>query len=185
MTDPSPEFSRFLTPRDLAALDGRSVHETATATEMAAVAETFGLLGVVELRVEARIARAGRDGWRLEGRLAASLTQACVVTLDPVAAEIDEPFHRRFEPGAKESDTEILVDPEAEDPPEPLGAGVDLGAVALETLALALDPYPRAEGVAFEPARAAPAGIDPLTDEEVKPFAALAALKGRLGGGDA
>ena len=56
------------------------------------------------------------------------------------------------------------------DAPEPLiGNSVDLGAIASEFLMLAVDPYPRKAGVAFEPpAKEADTG---------GPFAALAALK--------
>ena len=182
MTDLSPAFSRLLAPQRLAGLDGRSLSETATEAERRAVASAFGLVALDALRVEARIAREGREGWRVEGRVEAEAVQECVVSLEPVAARIDEAFLRRYDPAATEEAAEAVIDPEAEDPPEPLGHGVDLGLVALETLALALDPYPRAPGAAFEPVLAAPEGVEPLTDEAAKPFAGLAALKSRLGG---
>lgn len=181
MFDPSRFFPRFLPLRDLAALSGRLLTERAGAEERAALAEAFDLPEVEAFEVEARLARLGRDGWRLEGRLRARATQLCVVTLAPVAAWIDEPFDRRFEPGAEpDAAAELLIDPAAEDPPEPLGAGIDLGAVAVETFSLALDPWPRAEGAAFEPVRAAPPGAAPLPEGPEKPFAPLAALKAKL-----
>ncbi|QIE55191.1 DUF177 domain-containing protein [Pikeienuella piscinae] len=188
MIEPSHLFPRFLSLRDLPGLDGREIEERATETERAAIAEAYGLHDLAALRVEARVAREGRDGWRLDGRLVASATQNCVVTLEPVAAEIDEPFVRRLRPMSEEEAAaqavEIDLDPEAEDPPEPLGDGVDLGAAALETLALALDPYPRAPGAVFAPRASAPRGVAPLTEEDVRPFAALRVLKRGAEGGD-
>jgi hypothetical protein len=63
-----------------------------------------------------------------------------------------------------------LVEVTPVDAPEPLiGGSIDLGAIASEFLMLAIDPYPRKAGVAFEP---------PANDEDTGgPFAALAALK--------
>lgn len=180
MIDPSQIYSRFLTLRDLAARNGTTLQESATEAERDAIAAAFALPAVAALRIEARISREGRDGWSVEGRVVASLTQSCVLTLAPVDAEIDEPFSRTYQPGAERADADLLIDPEAADPPEPLGDGVDLGAVALETLALGLEPYPRAPGVAFESRIVAPPGVEPLTDEAARPFAGLAALKSRL-----
>jgi hypothetical protein len=61
------------------------------------------------------------------------------------------------------------------DAPEPLiGNSVDLGAIASEFLMLAIDPYPRKSGVAFEP---------PAKEVDTGgPFAALAALKKKESG---
>ena len=67
-------------------------------------------------------------------------------------------------------------DPDAEDipePPDPIFNGqIDLGVLASEQLALALDPYPRKEGVEFA---ADLVQVDDIA--EVSPFAALAKLK--------
>lgn len=181
---PGDAFRRFLSKRDLPGLDGRRIDHAATEAECAAIAESFGLSAVRDLHVEATIAREGVEGWRLDGRLTAAITQSCVVTLEPVEAVIDEPFTRSFVPGDAAAEEafagEIDIDPDAEDPPEPLGAGVDIGAVALETLALAIDPYPRAPGAVFTGAGAAPPGAEPIAAEALKPFAGLAALKRRL-----
>ena len=80
-------------------------------------------------------------------------------------------FVRHFVQGAVPVEEEVVIDPEADDPPEPLGDGlVDVGEIVTQQLALALDPYPRAPGSEL-PAEAAPA-----TPAE-SPFRALAALK--------
>lgn len=180
MMDPSHLFPRFLPLRDLPGLEGRAIEERASDAERKTIAGAFGLRALKALTVEARIARDGPDGWRLEGRVQARATQSCVVSLEPVETVMDEPFERRLKPMSPEEAaalTELDLDPLADDPPEPLGAGIDLGAVALETFALALDPYPRAPDAVFAPRVAAPEGAEPLTAEAMRPFAALAALK--------
>jgi uncharacterized metal-binding protein YceD (DUF177 family) len=69
-----------------------------------------------------------------------------------------------------DEDHELELDPEADDPPDVLaGDQLNLGAYVVEDLSLAIDPFPRKPGVAFEP---------PQTSAEISPFAVLAKLKG-------
>ena len=74
-----------------------------------------------------------------------------------------------------------MVDPDEDDEIEPLGDRIDLGLVAIEALALALPAYPRKPGASFGPAALADAGMAPVDESELKPFAALAALRGKMG----
>ena len=142
---PSSEFSRLVSlepwPREGIAFD-----VAATGAERAAVARRLDVIEVAQLRGEGQIAReAGTGILHLLGRLRARLEQRCVVTLDPVPVEIDQPFERRFSlPAGAASRREVEVDP-LDDEPEPLaGPRLDLGEILVEELALALDPYPRA-----------------------------------------
>ncbi len=68
----------------------------------------------------------------------------------------------------------------ADETREPLPAAIDLMAVAAEALALALPPYPRAPGAVLGDARFAEDGATPLSDEDARPFAGLAALRERM-----
>lgn len=170
---------------------GLALSGAADAAERAAIAEAFGLLSLDDLSYAARLAPHGGDGWRLTGTLSATLAQACVITLAPAPARIEEPFERLWRPAealeAAEADGRDLDDdwaaaapleegPEIEPTPDP----IDLGLVATETLSLALDPYPKAPGALFEGAAAGPPGAPPLTDEAVRPFAKLEALRERM-----
>jgi uncharacterized metal-binding protein YceD (DUF177 family) len=143
----------------------------ATEDERAALARRLGLLALDRLSARLTWRREAGGVIRLEGELDAEVTQSCVVTLEPVAARVTDRFVRHFVRGEPRAETEVVVDPEAEDPPEALEDGlVDLGEIVTQQLALALDPYPRAPGSALpaEAARAAPAE---------SPFRVLAALK--------
>src|SRR3954452_24473942 len=77
--------------------DGERLDLTADEAECAAIGERLGLEAVDRLEAHANLSRIG-EVVRAEGRLAASLTQSCVITRDPVAAHIDEPFELLFMP---------------------------------------------------------------------------------------
>ena len=186
-TDPktaAPEFSRPLRVADLPN-SGLSFKETASTEERAALAARYGARAVKRFAVEGTL-RPEEAGWRLCAVVRARVTQTCVVTLGPVDQMIEERVERLYLPGAPDPDLAADLADDAEDPPEPLGRFIDPGEAAAETAALALDPYPRAEGVEFARAGAAPAGEAPMTDEEAKPqpFATLAALKAKMEGGE-
>ena len=111
------------------------------------------------------------------GRVRARIGQTCVVTLDPIESDIDEPIDLIMAPPEQIPALADLVDDsddsEAEipDPPEPIENGlIDLGRLATDALFLAIDPYPRKPDAVFEPLVTAP-------DPEDHPFAALKALK--------
>ena len=171
-----PEFSRLI-GRDELARGPQSLELTASAAERVALAHRFGLLDLD--RLEARVSLAPRDRGRLimvEGHLSAAATQECVVTLEPVASEIEEDFSQLYSlaPDETPQARELVVDPEAEDPPEPLGpSGLDLGEALAQQLALALEAYPRAAGAALDRSLGGQAA-DPA---EEGPFAELLALK--------
>lgn len=179
-TPATPEFSRPAAVETL--LDGTPVEGEAGEVERAALAERFGLLSLGRLSFTLQ-ARPWRGGLRLTGTVRAAAEQACVVTLAPVPVTIEEPVSRGFLPPEAlpeyepNAEYELADDPEIGEPPEPLTDPLDLGEIAAESLGLALPPWPRAEGAALERLSAAPPGADPIRDEDVKPFAALAALR--------
>ncbi|RJL03347.1 YceD family protein [Paracoccus siganidrum] len=132
----------------------------------AAIAGELGLPGLPRLAFEGRIRAGAGDGWELEGRLTARVTQACVVTLKPVKTTIDEQVRRLYSPhlATPEADEAEMPD----DALEPLGQFIDVSAVMVEELALALPEYPRADGAGLD----SPAGDAPDSDTR-KPFAGL------------
>jgi uncharacterized metal-binding protein YceD (DUF177 family) len=156
---------------------GKRVELAPDAAAREAIARSLGLAALPRLEAVFDLARHGRDGLHLVGRVSATVGQTCVVTLEPVANEVEEAIDLVFLPPslpqAEPSDRPLSI--AAEEPPEQLHDGtVDLAAVALEFLLLGIDPYPRRPGVRFD---APPAG-----DPKAHPFAALAALKKGPGG---
>lgn len=146
------------------------------------IAEFLGLEALRSLRFRGEILPIGEDEWRVEGRLQAEILQICVVTLAPVTNRIEEDIARTYVPEEEFSlPDEIDFDPESEDEPDSYGLSIDLGQLALESLSLALDPYPRAPDAAPVDLEVAPPGAKPLSSEELKPFAKLAVLKEKFG----
>lgn len=135
----------------------------------AALARDLGLIELPALRFEGRIAPAMNDAWRLDGELVARVVQPCVVTLEPVPADLRETAVRLYSPHAADPQGDDAEMPD--DEIEPLGQYIDLAAVMAEALALALPQYPRAPGAELD----APAP-DPAEAEVRRPFAGLADL---------
>ncbi|NKX45834.1 YceD family protein [Roseicyclus persicicus] len=146
----------------------------------AALAAELGLIGLRKLRFAGRLVPEGKRDWRLEAELGATVVQPCVVTTEPVTTRLDEPVLRRYLAEMPEPEGADEVEMPEDDTAEPLPATLDLGAVMAEALALALPLYPRAPGSELGEAAFAPPGVAPLTDEDAKPLAGLAALRDRL-----
>lgn len=175
----APEFSRTVRV-DTLGVSPRTLAIEADEAERAALARRFGLLTLDRLEAEVSVSRAGATAdVAVAGTLRAAATQACVVGGEPLPETVETPFHLLFrsEPDAGSSgDEEVEIGEEELDVVFYDGALVDVGEAAAQTLALALDPFPRApdagqalaEGLAGQP--------------KTGPFSALDALKSRLGG---
>ena len=140
-----------------------------------ALAQALDLPGIGALRLKGEILPEGRDDFRLEARLEADVTQACVITLAPVPARITETVIRRYMSGWEEPNGEEVEIPE-DDSVEAMPESIDIAEVTREALSLALPPYPRADGAALGEAVFAADGEAPLRDQDLRPFAGLAAL---------
>jgi uncharacterized metal-binding protein YceD (DUF177 family) len=163
---------------------GDEIRFEAGAEERAAIAALAGALSVARFLVQVNLEKAGASRFALDYRLEAEVTQACVVTLEPVVSRIERTFSRalHFTGGGRsaarggESPKPLEIDfsgqdPEGTEEPEEIDSlHVDLAAPALEEFLLALDPYPRRPGVAFEP------GAGEVLKPQ-SPFAVLKSLK--------
>jgi uncharacterized metal-binding protein YceD (DUF177 family) len=149
--------------------------------EREALARLWDILGVEALTAELKVRRWKKDGVKVVGTVHAEVTQACVVTLDPVSQVIDEDVEEIFVPEGSalaripaNDAGEIVVDPDGPDLPEPFaGDEIDVGAFVAEMAAMALDPYPRKPDAEF----AGHVEEDAMDDKKPSPFAVLRALK--------
>ncbi|MCX7288838.1 MAG: YceD family protein [Rhodobacterales bacterium] len=149
------------------------------AAERERLAQALGLLALRRLDLKGELAPNGRDELVMTARLVADGDQSCVVTLVPVRVRVDEDIRRRYVLGLKVPDGDEVEMPE-DDEVEPLPEMIDLAEVAAEALALALPLYPRAPGAELGTVVHAATGIAAMTDDDLKPFAGLAALAGKL-----
>lgn len=108
-------------------------------------------------------------GWRLSGRVRASLAQTCGITLEPLPLEIDAPFSLTLAEAVEEEDADEIVITLDDESPDLIENGqIDLGQYAVEQLALQLDPFPRKPGAEF---------VQPPEPAEISPFAVLKQLR--------
>jgi uncharacterized metal-binding protein YceD (DUF177 family) len=146
----------------------------ADAQVRASLAALGGVVDIPRLEAVLDVVRHG-NGLRAAGRVSATIVQTCVVTLEALQNEVDEPVDVIFAPpsaadaaAAEEEDSSGELD--TDEPPEVLTDGAaDLGAIAAEFLLLGIDPYPRKPGAQFTPPAEKGAAVTP--------FAALAKLK--------
>ena len=153
--------------------DGERLALVADDQDRMAIAKRLDLASLDRLEAHVCLECTG-DVVRAKGRLVASLDQSCVVTGEPVAALVDEPFALIFvpEPPAPGPDDEIELGEADLDVVFHDGSAIDLGGALADTLALSLDPYPRSAGA---DAALKEAGV--LTEEQASPFAVLAKLR--------
>ena len=107
-------------------------------------------------------------GWRISGRIRASLAQTCGITLEPLPIEIDAPFALTLAESVEEDSEEIIITLDDESPDLIENGQIDLGQYAVEQLALRLDPFPRKPGAEF---------VQPPEPAEISPFAVLKQLR--------
>jgi hypothetical protein len=145
----------------------------ATPAERAAIAKTLDLIALNDLKAEGRIEALAGGYFRFKARITADAVQACVVSLEPVPAKIDEPVRVEFRPAEDcEIDAANAPDLDAEYDIEPIVGGIlETGRIVFEQFAASLDPYPRAPGAELAKAEAGP------KIEKINPFAVLAKLQ--------
>jgi hypothetical protein len=142
-----------------------------------AMADVAGLREILSANASLDVIPKGGGRFQVLGRVWARIGQACVVTLDPIENDIDEPIDLIFAPSEQIPALSDLVDEAGEseaeipDPPEPIEHGmIDLGRLATDALFLGVDPYPRKPDAVFEPPMVA-------EDPQDHPLAALKALR--------
>jgi uncharacterized metal-binding protein YceD (DUF177 family) len=153
---------------------------TPDAATRAAIATALDVTAIRALHFKGELRPVGRRDIQLDAVLVARVEQPCGITLTPVITDIRETVVRRYlADWVAPEGTEVEM-PE-DDTTEPLPDVIDAGAVAMEALTLALPMYPRALGAGLAQATFAEPGVAPLQDDDLKPFAGLAALKDKLG----
>jgi uncharacterized metal-binding protein YceD (DUF177 family) len=154
---------------------GLDVSIAADAASLEALARLDGLAKLSSLEAEFHIVQRPGQTFNVSGEMRATITQICVVSLEPFETRLVEPIDVDFAAiAASDAAASAMNLPRADagDLPDPIVDGkIDLGALAAEFLALGLDPYPKKPGVAFEPPATA------AEDGQDSPFAVLRKLK--------
>jgi uncharacterized metal-binding protein YceD (DUF177 family) len=154
---------------------GGEITLDANQEERAALAQAAGALAVPKFSARIVLKKLSPTRFEIHYDLAAEVTQACVVTLEPLSSQIIRNFTRElhYTPNLRQAagEKEIIIVPGEEEVPEEIDSlQYDLAGPLVEEFLLAIDPYPRAPGVEFAP----PEG---LGDQPESPFAVLKGLK--------
>jgi len=171
------EFPHVVTLAEAA--QGRRIALEADADARARIARRLDLVALDRFTVAAEV-RAVAGGIAATGQVEADVVQSCAATGLPVPATIAEDFDLRFLRDAipvTEAEEEVEIGSADCDMLPLEGDRADLGEAAVQTLSLALDPFPRhpdADRILAEK------GV--LSEEQAGPFAALARLRGKSGG---
>lgn len=164
------EFSRRFALAGLGH-EGTVLELAAEADERAALARRFGLLALDSLTATVRIGRVGGAMVRVRASYVADAVQSCIVTLEPVAARIEDSVEVLFAPPLPSAGGGVTVDALDDDTAEPLTGGtIDVGEVVAAHLGIALDPYPRRPGVVF-------GGVQSEPEDEGSGASSFAALQ--------
>lgn len=172
-----------LYPVDQISSAGISGHFDADIDQRKNIIRALDLLELEEFRFEYRLHRTSRGRFKLKGQLTARALQNCVVTLEPVPALIEDSVEidlwpaedvKRLESEAESEGMSVQLDG-----PEPIdGDSIDVGQLAYEHFAAALDLYPKITDAKLDWDAQS---TEQDGDTRDKPFAALAKLKGMSG----
>ena len=141
----------------------------ASAADMALVQKYLAVQGVEGLSADFQFEKLNGYIVHVTGTVHAIVTQECVVTLEPVKADMHEEIEAWFadpkdvvgfdkvrkQKELETEDGEIPILDEKDDPEPLIDGAIDLGDLALQFLSLGLNPYPHKEGAVHD-----------LTDED-------------------
>jgi hypothetical protein len=155
---------------------GHREERRATPVEREAVARALDIPSCETLTARYEIEPLGEGRFLMRGEIEADVTQACIVTLDPLPAHLADRFTVELRPADDvghddEAGERAILGGEDVEPIE--DRRIEAGRIVFEHISAALDPYPRKPGAEFD-------WRDPKAEEDAKAggaFAALAKLK--------
>ncbi len=161
---------------------GLTIKIDADNKERVALRDFHQLQDVKSFKADLQIVPWKKDGIRVRGVVKAEIVQSCIVTLEPIDAKVEAEIDTLFVPENSrlarlplDENGELIISAEGPDIPETFsGDTLDAGAIAEEFFELAIDPYPRKEGVeAVPPVVVTYGDADEDAEKPANPFAAL------------
>lgn len=171
--EPQPLPLSRLVELDELSQAGLDVMLEATPEERERLARWAGVTAVHAFSAAIALRKHSQTRFLLKVEWRADVEQACVVTLEPVVSHLEQAFRRELYYQSRRQDVGGELSPAAGDDDTPDAIDdlrYDAAAPLLEEFSLAIDPYPRRDGVHFEPPDGTEMG-------QGSPFAALNALK--------
>ncbi len=149
------------------------------AEERQKIADFLNLLGLKKATLSGSINPIGKTDWELKAKIGATVSQPCVITLEPVTTRIDETVRRLYLKDLPVPEGDEVEMPE-NDEEEQLPSTLDLEDLFVEALSLSLPTFPRKESAELDETQFTRPGLKAMTDEDTRPFAGLSALREKL-----
>lgn len=157
--------------------NGREWRYQADEPELHELSNIIGLGKLGSLEIIYEVSHFRKNSFKMTSDIKLEIEQSCVITLNPVTSKLHDIAATRFVPQhifeeiTNSDEDDILED----DNLEPIAdSRLNIGRILYEQITGAINPYPRAPGVEFDPA----SGADPNDDgADLGPFAGLAKLK--------
>ncbi len=149
MQDAGEEFTRWINVERLGR-DPIVFDISASEEECANLAQRLSIVEMLGLVVSGSLSRkSDKSLIELTGSVKADVVQSCVVSLEPVAQKIEEKFAVCYTFDKEDinvEDVDYVASLEEDDLPEFISDGrIDVVQAIVEQIALAMDPYPRAD----------------------------------------
>jgi len=175
-SDPSARY--FSRPVNIEKIKSKGLRKTieANGQEREKLADHLTITAIDAMSFNCLLLPWKKGGVELSGQVTATFKQTCVVTLEVFSTEISQDVKRYFANAGQLKLDSAVIDLESleDDVPDVVENGLlDIGDIAVETLALCLSPYPRKPGVVF----ADHVESDPDESESDNPFNVLQKLK--------
>ena len=177
---PTPKDPHTLLIADLKDGAENSFNFKLDSTRCAQMADRLGILLLRKVSFKGTLTPQGNRGWRLKAQAGATFQQSCVVTLDPVTNRLDETVILNYSHDIHDPAPEIDFEMQEDTSQELLTQEINLIEVLTEAISLALPIYPKSTRATVGETSFTEPGKNPMSDEDAKPFAGLAALKTSL-----
>ena len=170
LTLPAAEVSREVAKYTLKATD----------SQLKDLETRFSVVSIEAIEASVKVYTREGPGIMVEGSVKAQLVQSCITTLKDVPETIDTPLTLLLvdsETANRMDEDESFMANEEPEYDALEGDTVDIGEIVAQTVAISLNPYPRAEGATLSSGKNKNISVNEPELEKKNPFAILQKLK--------
>ena len=159
-------------------------HLILSSQKISELIERLDLLNIKKVSLAGILSPISINEWRLKAELRATVKQKCVVSFKPVQTIVNETIDRTFSSSALQNALAAIDDGTTpvifDDTLHEFNDEIDLTDIIFEELTLTLPLYPKFKGAELGSYSVTEPEVKPLTEENLKPFAQLSELRGKL-----
>ena len=146
---------------------------TCSTSELTELQENLNVEKLLSFSFKGRLVRQNNKRYELRASFTATTVQNCIVTWKPIKAVITDKIERHYsEEQVEHKVGDVSLDINSKDL-ELIRKELNIGAVVIEALCLAIPDYPRKKNVRFAGATITSSGLKPLDKNLSNPFLIL------------